>query len=684
MAEEPSKVNSDSQPTELTDLSQLLVDQEADWQKGKPQTLEEISSRLRVESRSPDNLLALICNEVCLRIRAGEKPTLEEYQKRFPEFSNDLAIQWEIDQWIVEGFSSSLLAGVDGSLLTEQQSSELLASTATVPFDMQNLESQTDASAKNALNRDTKAPDALMHHSRYRLIRQIGRGGMGTVWLAMHIVMNRPVALKVIRPDLLSKPNAVARFRREVQAAARLHHPNVVTAYDAEHVGNTHFLVVEYVEGQTLANQVSKGALSLSEACEAIQHAACGLAHAHQSGLVHRDVKPGNLIRDSSGTVKVLDFGLVVDPTDDSSITGENMVMGTPDYVAPEQALTPSQADVRSDIYSLGCTFYHLLAGKAPFSGLTLLGKLDAHRYATPEPIENIPKELHEILFKMMAKRPEDRYQSADEVILVIERFVGGKAFAQHVERNASNTTANSTTRRRAVLATSAVLAIGLFEGVRRTWFPYVSPTAQFNFDEVFGGEGPVNVVPPPMPNRADETPEGWACTIPDKPTSIGDGVETDLSIENGLMKLHAIDNWQLWINYGNIRSGQMIVRADVRIAEAKDYPVFKFIVMAPGVAEYSLQIMPQELHVELTRIESESSKRALQGSSLLKNFRKEWTTIEFQLDKESISGTFDNRVQLKGVAVANQMYFLSMAAQNCVAHVHNLRVFMPKRSAKS
>src|SRR5262249_35541894 len=162
---------------------------------------------------------------------------------------------------------------------------------------------------------------------------RLGAGGMGSVWLAEHAVMDRPVAVKVIRPELLARRGAADRFLREVRAAAKLHHPNIVTAFDAEQVGASCLLVIEYVPRETLAEVVKAGPLPVAEACRAARDAACGLAHAHAAGLVHRDVKPGNLIRTADGATKVLDFGLVVaDPDREAGLTGENMVIGTPDY----------------------------------------------------------------------------------------------------------------------------------------------------------------------------------------------------------------------------------------------------------------------------------------------------------------------------------------------------------------
>lgn len=259
-------------------------------------------------------------------------------------------------------------------------------------------------------------PSELRNHPRYRVIRLLGRGGMGTVWLAEHLVLGRHVALKFLRSDWTDRSSKVARFRREIQASAKLSHPNIATVHDAERVGDLHFLVMEYVEGETLAEIVSRGALPMEEACRVIRDAARGLAHAHATGLVHRDVKPGNLMRTPKGEVKVLDFGLVVSLEQSSSLTGPAIVMGTPDYISPEQAEDPHTADERSDIYSLGCTFYHLLAGRPPFDDTSILRRINAHRERLAPEIPGIPEDVAAILRRMMNKSPGERYWQATEV----------------------------------------------------------------------------------------------------------------------------------------------------------------------------------------------------------------------------------------------------------------------------
>jgi WD40 repeat protein len=278
---------------------------------------------------------------------------------------------------------------------------------------------------------------ALLDHPRYRLLRKLGQGGMGTVYLAEHRLMRRLVALKFIRAAHLPQPQVVARFRQEVQAAASLSSPHVVSAYDAEEAAGGLFLVMEYVEGTSLDRWLLQhGPLPVPEACDYVRQAALGLQAAFDKGLVHRDVKPANLMRTPDGTVKVLDFGLArlvrEAGAPEGSLTAAGTVMGTADYIAPEQARDSRSADVRADVYSLGCTLYHLLAGRVPFPGGTAIDKIVRHAGGAPEPISrcrpDLPAELARVVEKMMARKPEERYQAPAEVAAALEHFTTAAA----------------------------------------------------------------------------------------------------------------------------------------------------------------------------------------------------------------------------------------------------------------
>jgi serine/threonine-protein kinase len=277
---------------------------------------------------------------------------------------------------------------------------------------------------------------------QYRLLEQVGSGGMGQVFKAVHPTMDRVVAVKVMAPHLVQDARARARFQREVRSAARLTHPNIVLAYDAAQEGELCFLVMEYVEGKNAAALLHAcGLPPVPVACEVIRQAALGLEHAAEQQMVHRDIKPSNLVvapRRAGGppagwpadpVVKILDFGLarLVAPegADGSAppatpLTREGCVVGTPEFMSPEQACNNRGADVRSDIYSLGCTFYCLLTGHPPFCGGSLLEVMVQHLQQPPDPVgrrrPDVAPGVAAVLERMLAKRPEDRYQTPGEV----------------------------------------------------------------------------------------------------------------------------------------------------------------------------------------------------------------------------------------------------------------------------
>jgi serine/threonine-protein kinase len=281
-----------------------------------------------------------------------------------------------------------------------------------------------------------------------RILEPLGQGGMGQVFKAEQCRLNRIVALKVIHPNCLGGPDAVRRFQREACVAATLSHPNVITIYDAGQDGSTHFLVMEYAAGMDLARLIARaGPLPVGAACRLVGQAALGLQHAHERGMIHRDIKPSNLfiarpvttgrtttapssvaaevhLLLGSGVLKILDMGLARLTESPGgapgTLTEDGKVVGTPDFIAPEQARSARLADIRSDIYSLGCALYHTLTGRLPFPEGSLVEKLLMHQLDEPEPAEqlrpDLPPPVVAILRRMMAKKPEARYQIPYEV----------------------------------------------------------------------------------------------------------------------------------------------------------------------------------------------------------------------------------------------------------------------------
>lgn len=391
----------------------LAHDQWQRWHVGQRVPAEEYLRRWPALVTAPKAALDVIYGEFLVRQALGEQPPTAEYLARFPQFAASLREQFALFQVLAKDSPPSP-AQRDAK---DQRSSDALFAT--------NLPTLPNAVADPAQPPATLGP--------YALLERLGQGGMGQVYKAHHQHLDRVVALKLIHPDLLREDEAVRRFLREIRAGAQLNHPNIVRAFDANQVGGTTFLVMEYVEGTDLARLVrSKGPLPVDQARDCIRQAALGLQHTFEKGFIHRDIKPSNLLLTTKNVVKVLDLGLarLVQPSTSettSTLTKSNAVMGTPDYIAPEQTRVAHHVDIRADLYSLGCTFYYLLTGRPPFPEGTAVTKCVQHQTEEPEPVERLRPEVPEaialVVRRLMAKRPEDRYQTPAELAAVLARL---------------------------------------------------------------------------------------------------------------------------------------------------------------------------------------------------------------------------------------------------------------------
>lgn len=271
----------------------------------------------------------------------------------------------------------------------------------------------------------------------YVLTQQIGVGASGYVFQAKHKHSGRLVAIKILSKAFAQDEKALKRFQREIEAAGRLAHPNIVQSFDAGELNGQHYLVMEFVDGSDLTTIVKdNGVFTVDAAINTIKQAAAGLQYAHEQGVIHRDIKPRNLLQDKNGGVRLLDMGLVRLSDGGDSLTATQQVMGTVDYMSPEQALDPKKADVRSDIYSLGCTLWFLLTGKKLYDAKGVVDRIMMHR-SSPIPLlmkeQTVPKELQVVFEKMVAKKADDRYQSMKEVIAALDA-IGKPAAAATVE----------------------------------------------------------------------------------------------------------------------------------------------------------------------------------------------------------------------------------------------------------
>jgi serine/threonine protein kinase len=352
---------------------------------------------------------------------------------------------------------SDVIVGVTSSLVSPADAMPGVSSASVLPDKPTRLGPAPGANEDAAM---ILQPGTIL--GQYRILEPLGAGGMGQVYKAVHVTMDRTVALKVIAPHLLKDARARARFQQEVRTAAKLHHPNIVMAHDAAEADGLSFLVMEYVEGTTLSTLVGEHGLPpVPLACEIIRQAAMGLQHAQDKGMVHRDIKPGNLMVSAQHTpgggaivhperrgpglpgwptaplVKILDFGVARlrelgpdgEPVKMQTLTQEGCVVGTPEFMSPEQACDSRNVDVRSDIYSLGCTLYYLLTGRPPFSGATALETMVQHLKQPLPPISQLrpglPPGLVAVVNRMLAKAADERFATPAQLAEALRPWIG-------------------------------------------------------------------------------------------------------------------------------------------------------------------------------------------------------------------------------------------------------------------
>ncbi len=323
----------------------------------------------------------------------------------------------------------------------------------------------------------------------YVILDRLGAGGRGRVFKAQHKLMGRLAALKVIAPQIASRASSIARFHREMRLIGRLDHPNVVRAFDADQVGDLLYIVMEYVPGRSLDHVIAdRGSLPAAAVADYMAQAALGLAHAHERGIVHRDVKPANLLLSEEGQIKVLDLGLsaLMEADSDASFaTADGRLVGTVNYMSPEQAVTLN-IDGRSDLFSLGCTMYELLSGRLPFPGETVAECLALRIKGQPTPITDFrpdlsPRLIHLLLEKLMASRPEDRFQTAAEAAEALQTLADQEAGSLSTPRPAPQPVPDPSVPHAAspdlssTVGPSAPRACDPLVPVPSTWFGFVS-----------------------------------------------------------------------------------------------------------------------------------------------------------------------------------------------------------------
>jgi serine/threonine protein kinase len=324
------------------------------------------------------------------------------------------------------------------SFLDEPQWQEAVSRAAAIQTWGITEPDQSTGGALDTAGGPAISPPAYL--GEYEIVRLIGKGGMGAVYEARHTKLKRTVAIKLLPDRVANEDQAIRRFEREMEAVGGLKHPNIVQAHDAREIDGTRFLVMEYVEGQDLGEMVKAGGRLPGEtACRLVREAAEALAYAHEHGLVHRDVKPSNLMLAADGSIKVLDLGLAkIQEQEARDITNSGQLMGTVDYMAPEQGTDSHQVDHRADIYSLGCTLFHLLAGQPPYGKRSVREVFFAHISApVPSLLDarpEAPPTLDALIQKMMAKQPADRPQTMEEVATALREFESSECWPVETE----------------------------------------------------------------------------------------------------------------------------------------------------------------------------------------------------------------------------------------------------------
>ena len=368
------------------------------WKQGERPVLEDRLGNV-VEAVRSVLLAELIRIELEWRFRRGEQPSDAEYRTRFPSCADRL------EDWLNEA----------------QDSAELL--TSNIPADTGAPDASRTGTYVPAAPSGGAAPPRVL--GEYDVLERLGGGGMGEVYKARHRRLDKLVALKLLPVGSRHALDHAARFLREMKTIGGLDHVNVVEAHDAGEQSGVVYLVMKLVEGVDLSKLVrQRGPLPVAEACELARQAALGLQYLHERGLVHRDIKPSNLMRTPDGVVKILDLGLArwrVEAADGEQLTEAGQIMGTPDFLAPEQARSAADADIRADLYGLGATLFYLLTGRAPFAHRQgIYEKLEASRAEKPPDVRSlrpeVPAALAALLDRLLAKRPEDRPRTPKEV----------------------------------------------------------------------------------------------------------------------------------------------------------------------------------------------------------------------------------------------------------------------------
>jgi serine/threonine protein kinase len=453
-------------------LALLLQEQRDRWQQGEPIPAEAYRERHPALGQDPTGMVDLIYHEILLREQDGETPDLGEYLQRFPEYQDSLRRQF------------SLLRGLD--VPGSRPEDDRLTPSAFPPGEVGHREKEAGTRTVDEVGARSRqdgpgqdrtpavdSPAREVNVPGYEVLEVLGRGGMGVVYKARQVQADRVVALKVLLGGVHAGPSERNRFWREAMALARMRHAGVVQVYDVgEHAGCPYFSM-EYVSGGSLSDKLAGGPLPPDQAAHTVADLAHTLHAVHAQGILHRDLKPGNILVGKDGTLKVSDFGLAKLTEGEASLTGSGTVLGTPAYMAPEQARGQSKgAGPAADVYGLGAILYECLTGSAPFRGpsrLDILLKVMSERPASPCSVRpEVPPPLAQICLKCLEKQPARRYGSAGELAEALERWLGG------------GVRPSSRSRRLSLMAVAALLGLLLGSmGILHSLSPSANPEVE-------------------------------------------------------------------------------------------------------------------------------------------------------------------------------------------------------------
>jgi serine/threonine-protein kinase len=396
-------------------LARLLDDQRRRWHRGERVLVESYRQQQPALGSDQGGMLDLIYSEILLREQAGEQPSRDEYLQRFPELAEALAVQFEVDG----ALNAQLIAEMDHQ-------------------DVDYPKTVRDPDFAATVRKDAPPPPPLLPRPGlpelpgYEVLEVLGRGGMGVVYKARHIDLNRLVAVKMVLAGIHAGPSDLERFRHEAEAVARLQHANIVQVYDVGSHDGRPFIALEYVDG-SLTRSLAGTPLPPRQAAQWVETLARAVAHAHQQGIVHRDLKPANVLLSRTGVLKITDFGMakiMVAPT--SSQTTSGSILGTPSYMAPEQAEGKTrQIGPGADVYGLGAILYEMLTGRPPFEGPSVQATIDLVRHQDPVPpsfrVPRMPQDLETICLRCLQKEPAARYAGAAELADDLAAFLAGE-----------------------------------------------------------------------------------------------------------------------------------------------------------------------------------------------------------------------------------------------------------------